>query len=160
MSMRGAFLHCDPCQFVWLTNEAFDRLLAEFERRFCLADLAALPADCQLRAKDLAAGALEEGAEVRCFDCPACDARMSRRAFAQTSGVIVNRCVEHGLLLADQDLMHVVDFIRRGGEILTINRQVEGLEVELAEAVGRESDAEHRAQRRGGRGMPIFIPMM
>ena len=85
---------------------------------------------------------------------------MSRRAFAQTSGVIVNRCVEHGLLLADQDLMHVVDFIRRGGEILTINRQVEGLEVELAVAVGRESDAEHRAQRRGGVGMPILIPMM
>ena len=160
MPIRDAFLHCDTCRLAWLTSAAFDSLLAETERRFCPADLAALQADCQQRHKDLAEQAFEEGASVRYFDCPECDRRMSRRAFAQTSGIIVNRCVEHGLLLTDADLLLVIDFIRRGGEILTINRQVEDLETELAEAVGREQDAEQRAQRACAGGMPIFIPLL
>ena len=160
MSTTDAFLHCDPCRLAWLTNAAFDSLLAETERRFRPDDVAALQTECRQRHKDLAAQAFEEGATVKYYNCPECVSPMSRRAFAQTSGIIVNRCVTHGLLLADADLLQVLDFIRRGGEILTINRQVEELEEELAEAVGREKDAEQRAQRPGVGGMPIFISMV
>ncbi|MEC7583257.1 MAG: hypothetical protein VYE77_02985 [Planctomycetota bacterium] len=160
MSPTDAFLHCDGCSIAWLTNTDFDRLLAETERRFRPDALAALEAECRQRHKDLAAQAFEEGAAVKYYDCPDCGSQMSRRAFAQTSGIIVNRCVEHGLLLGDADLLQVLDFIRRGGEILTINRQVEDLEEELAEAIGREKDAEQRARRTGAGGMPIFIPLV
>lgn len=160
MSTRDAFLHCDPCRLAWLTNTAFDSLLAQTERRFRPDDLATLHAECEQRHKDLAARAFEEGATVRYYDCPECDTRMSRRAFAQTSGIIVNRCLEHGLLLEDADLLQVLDFIRRGGEILTINHQIDDLEEELAEAVGRGKDAEQRARRAGMGGMPIFIQLL
>jgi hypothetical protein len=160
MSMRDASLYCDACQFVWLTNAAFDQLYAETERRFLPADLAALQADCEQRQHELSSQAFEKGAIVKYYDCAECNARMSRRAFAQTSGVIVNRCVEHGLLIAAQDLLHVIDFIRRGGEILTINNQVEDLEKELVQSVGRERDAEQRVQRGGAGGMPWFGLML
>jgi len=160
MSTTDASLHCDACRITWLTKADFDRLLAETERRFRPDTLSALESECRQRQKDLVAQAFEDGATVQYYDCPECGSQMSRRAFAQASGIIVNHCVEHGLLLGDADLSQALDFIRRGGEILTINRQVEDLEKELAEAIGQERDAEERARRAGAGGMPIFIAML
>ena len=157
MSVRDSFLHCEGCELAWLTHDDFDAVLAKVERRFGPDDLAALQTECRQRQQELAARAFDEPVKVVYHDCPQCGSRMHRRAFAPASGIIVNLCSGHGLIMDNADLLLALDFIQRGGEILTIASQVEDLEKQLADAVGREKEAERRAARGG---MPIFIPFL
>ena len=90
-------------------------------------------------------------------DCPQCGDRMSRRAFAPQSGIIVNLCVAHGLITSNADLLLAMNFIQRGGEMLTIAHQVEELEQQLTEASHQEREHE-RSRARGG--MPVIIPFL
>ena len=157
MSAQGSSSHCDDCQLAWLTHDDFDALLAKVERRFRPTDLEALQTECRQRQRELAARAFDDSVRVVYHDCPQCGDRMSRRAFAPQSGIIVNLCDAHGLITSNADLLLAMNFIQRGGEMLTIAHQVEELEQQLTEASHQEREHE-RSRARGG--MPVIIPFL
>ncbi len=50
--------------------------------------------------------------------CPECDKVMNRVNFGSRSGVIVDRCSEHGVWLNGGELRHLFEWMKAGGEIL------------------------------------------
>ncbi len=55
--------------------------------------------------------------------CPVCAKLMNRVNFGAKSGVIVNRCREHGVWLDGGDLRHLFEWMKAGGKLLDQERQ-------------------------------------
>lgn len=51
-------------------------------------------------------------------DCPVCHKKLDRYIFCADSGVVVDRCLEHGLWLDDGELGQVLKYLRSGDELL------------------------------------------
>ena len=60
---------------------------------------------------------------VRYRKCPECDAFMHRRNFRKSSGVIIDRCAEHGTWLDADELEQIAGFILSGGSTSPLLRQ-------------------------------------
>ena len=59
---------------------------------------------------------------VKYRKCPVCLAFMSRRSYAYKSGVIVDRCAEHGIWLDNGELAHLIEWRLSGGKALKESR--------------------------------------
>jgi Zn-finger nucleic acid-binding protein len=55
--------------------------------------------------------------------CPVCAKLMNRVNFGAKSGVIVNRCRDHGVWLDGGELRHLFEWMKAGGKILDQERQ-------------------------------------
>ncbi|MDH5480700.1 MAG: zf-TFIIB domain-containing protein [Nitrosomonas sp.] len=55
---------------------------------------------------------------VRYIKCPVCHAFMQRTNFASRSGVIVDKCRDHGIWLDGGELLHLMEWKKSGGEML------------------------------------------
>ena len=55
--------------------------------------------------------------------CPVCTKLMNRVNFGAKSGVIVNRCRDHGVWLDGGELRHLFEWMKAGGKILDQERQ-------------------------------------
>ncbi len=55
--------------------------------------------------------------------CPVCAKLMNRVNFGTKSGVIVDRCRDHGVWLDGGDLRHLFEWMKAGGKILEQERQ-------------------------------------
>ena len=55
--------------------------------------------------------------------CPVCANLMNRVNFGTKSGVIVNRCRDHGVWLDGGELRHLFEWMKAGGKILDQERQ-------------------------------------
>jgi Zn-finger nucleic acid-binding protein len=62
--------------------------------------------------------------------CPVCTKLMNRVNFGAKSGVVVNRCKDHGVWLDGGDLRHLFEWMKAGGKLLEQERG----ERKLAEA--------------------------
>jgi Zn-finger nucleic acid-binding protein len=60
---------------------------------------------------------------VTYIKCPACDTIMNRLNFGGTSGVIVDRCREHGIWLDGGELKRLCEWMKAGGKLLAQERQ-------------------------------------
>ena len=72
--------------------------------------------------------------------CPVCSTIMNRVNFGTNSGVIVDRCKEHGVWLDGGELRHLFEWMKAGGKLLQQER-----EVELKKMEEREMERERRA---------------
>lgn len=54
--------------------------------------------------------------------CPVCSTLMNRVNFGTKSGVIVNRCRDHGVWLDGGDLRHLFEWMKAGGRLLVQER--------------------------------------
>lgn len=61
--------------------------------------------------------------------CPVCGSIMNRVNFGTRSGVIIDRCPEHGLWLDGGELRHLLEWVKAGGELLS-NQKNEQLKKE------------------------------
>ncbi|MDX8410240.1 MAG: zf-TFIIB domain-containing protein [Mariprofundales bacterium] len=50
--------------------------------------------------------------------CPVCDRMMTRRNFGRRSGVVVDRCVDHGVWLDGGELQQLMQWRKAGGALL------------------------------------------
>ncbi|HKK52961.1 MAG TPA: zf-TFIIB domain-containing protein [Myxococcota bacterium] len=75
--------------------------------------------------------------------CPACDALMARRNFQKRSGVIVDRCHDHGTWLDAHELERIAGFVLSG-------RASEARRLETSAAAARERAAARAAAARIG----------
>lgn len=57
--------------------------------------------------------------------CPVCGTLMSRVNFGARSGVIIDKCPDHGIWLDGGELRHLLEWVKAGGELLSKQREEE-----------------------------------
>jgi Zn-finger nucleic acid-binding protein len=60
---------------------------------------------------------------VTYIKCPVCAKLMNRVNFGAKSGVIVDRCKEHGVWLDGGELRHLFEWMKAGGKLLDQEKQ-------------------------------------
>lgn len=83
--------------------------------------------------------------------CPVCARLMNRVNFGAKSGVVVDRCKEHGVWLDGGELRHLFEWMKAGGKLLEQERQEEQRKIEAAREKERRSQAAGAA---AGEGCP------
>jgi len=92
---------------------------------------------------------------VSYIKCPVCTMIMNRVNFGAKSGVIVDRCKEHGIWLDGGELRHLLEWMKAGGQLLEQQRQEERRLEETVREKERRAElamttANERAADRGG----------
>lgn len=115
---RLTVLECGVCAGLWLGAEVF-RTLEERARKIAppVADPAALRTEANTRARPPQSG----GPAYR--PCPMCRKRMNRVNFERVSGILLDRCRDHGFWFDATELDAVLRFIKLGGERVSDERQ-------------------------------------
>lgn len=65
------------------------------------------------------------------IDCPVCKKLMQRINFGSGSGVIVDKCREHGLWLDGGELRQILEWVKAGGALYHKQKQLENARLEL-----------------------------
>jgi Zn-finger nucleic acid-binding protein len=105
-----AINECPECNGVWASEEKFDLLVNRAVESTRSTDPEKLN-----RIKPRVKGSNPLHQQVRYRKCPECDAFMQRRNFRKTSGVILDRCSQHGTWLDADELERIGGFILSGG---------------------------------------------
>ena len=100
---------CPKCNGLWVPENRFDHLIAQA----CDAARERAGAAPCSAGKASAAGGSKPTVVYR--SCPVCNAHMARRNFRKRSGVIIDRCNDHGTWLDADELGRIADFILEGG---------------------------------------------
>ncbi len=72
--------------------------------------------------------------------CPVCSNFMNRVSFGSKSGVVVDRCKEHGIWLNAGELRHLFEWKKAGGQLLHEQRELEKKELERREQEQKDRD--------------------
>lgn len=56
--------------------------------------------------------------KIKYIKCPACHAFMSRVNFGYRSGVVIDRCTNHGIWLDSGEITHLMEWKKAGGQLL------------------------------------------
>lgn len=84
---------------------------------------------------------------VAYIKCPVCSQLMNRVNFGAKSGVIVDRCKDHGIWLDSGELRHLMEWMKLGGKLLDQERLEQARMAELKqEKEQREKLAEYRTE--------------
>jgi Zn-finger nucleic acid-binding protein len=102
---------CRSCNGLWVAGENFDLLVS----RAIEARNNATPQEL-LTLKPRVTGANPAAQKVQYRKCPECQGFMQRRNFRKSSGVIIDRCHEHGTWLDADELEQIAGFILGGGQ--------------------------------------------
>ncbi len=65
------------------------------------------------------------------IDCPVCRKLMQRINFGSGSGVIVDKCRQHGLWLDGGELRQILEWTKAGGDLYHKQKQLENAQLEL-----------------------------
>jgi Zn-finger nucleic acid-binding protein len=85
------------------------------------------------------------------IDCPVCKKLMNRINFGSRSGVVVDKCRDHGVWLDGGELRQILEWVKAGGEIYHQQQQFETAQLELEQEkkkiqfqeIDRRLDASH-----------------
>jgi Zn-finger nucleic acid-binding protein len=120
-------LECERCAGLWLGEEVFRSLS---ERARSEED----PAPDAAEVRDEAASGIARTASRAYRRCPVCRSMMNRSNFGRRSGVLVDRCRDHGTWFDDAELQAILRWIRSGGESLAQKRDHEEARVAASAA--------------------------
>lgn len=139
LNLNGSFLieRCDTCLGLFFDNGEVESLLDATVKNVYGID------SLQLRA--ISNAKRHDDYPVSYIKCPVCGRVMNRINFGAKSGVVVDRCKEHGLWLDGGELRQLLEWTKAGGRIL---------DGEKSEERKREEDARLRDQR-AEQGMPV-----
>lgn len=115
---RFTLHECEKCFGLWVDKDTVEHVCRDAEQQALAPSVAAPPAN-PLNAPV---------PKIRYVRCPQCRELMHRVNFAQTSGVVVDVCREHGTWFDANELQRIVQFIRAGG----LERSREKQKTELA----------------------------
>ena len=65
------------------------------------------------------------------IDCPVCNKLMNRINFGSRSGVIADKCRDHGLWLDGGELRQILEWVKAGGDLYHQQKQLENAQLEL-----------------------------
>ena len=100
---------CPKCHGLWAPEDRFDSLV---DRATTAARERSLAGDESPVPR--VEGGNPNASRVEYRRCPACDALMGRRHFQKRSGVIIDRCHEHGTWLDAHELEQIAGFVLSG----------------------------------------------
>jgi Zn-finger nucleic acid-binding protein len=113
-----AMEECSQCEGLWVGVDAFNDICADRDKQAAVLG-GASPNPTALD---------PTVEEVRYLHCPECSTLMNRVNFAGRSGIIIDVCRGHGTWFDQDELRHVVEFIRAGGLEQARQREIERLE--------------------------------
>lgn len=101
---------CPECNGIWVPDTKIEVLIARaIEARERIYEAGDEPATPRVK------GANPTAQRVQYRKCPVCEAFMLRRNFRKTSGIIIDRCHEHGTWLDADELEEIAGFLLSGG---------------------------------------------
>jgi Zn-finger nucleic acid-binding protein len=104
-----AINECLSCHGLWAPGDSFNLLVS----RALEARQQASPAELHaLKPRVTGSNPARQGVQYR--NCPECDRYMARRNYRKKSGVIIDRCSEHGVWLDADELEQIAGFILSG----------------------------------------------
>ncbi|MDD2851156.1 MAG: zf-TFIIB domain-containing protein [Desulfuromonadaceae bacterium] len=135
LKLNGRFLveRCDECLGLFFDPNELEVLLEETVTNVFTINKSQLEAVRTMRK------ASESGAVY--IKCPVCATIMNRVNFGTNSGVIIDRCKEHGVWLDGGELRQLFEWMKAGGKLLQKQR-----EEELRKNALRELEREKRKQ--------------
>lgn len=80
---------------------------------------------------------------VTYIKCPVCAKLMNRVNFGTKSGVIVDRCKEHGVWLDGGELRHLFEWMKAGGKLLQQEREEQLRKLAAEEKARRQGTIPH-----------------
>ncbi len=104
---------CLACHGIWLSTRVVDAIVTEANARALFAPNAA--PGSPLVAPPRTATASKRLTAFRYRRCPSCAKMMTRVNIAKISGVIVDRCLQHGTFFDLDELHALVRFLEQGG---------------------------------------------
>ena len=100
---------CLSCHGLWAPGESFDLLVS----RALEARQQASPAELHaLKPRVTGSNPAKQGVQYR--NCPECERHMARRNYRKKSGIITDRCTQHGVWLDADELEQIAGFILSG----------------------------------------------
>lgn len=84
--------------------------------------------------------------------CPVCQTLMHRVNFGHRSGVIVDRCREHGVWLDGGELRHLMEWTKSGGQLLHAHKEEEKRQDEAARQARNAREQRSRQARERSHG--------
>lgn len=126
---------CAKCHGLWTPDDVFEMLV---DRATAAARERAAGAE---HAAPRVAGGNPAKDRVEYRRCPTCDAMMVRRNFRRRSGVVIDRCHEHGTWLDANELERIAGFVLSG-------RADSAVRAEAAARDSRVSEEARAASRR------------
>lgn len=134
LNIHGTFLieRCDECLGLFFDPNELETLLEATVSNVFSINRSQLN-DIKSTVKPVENGAFY-------IKCPVCSTIMNRVNFGTNSGVIVDRCKEHGLWLDGGELRHLFEWMKAGGKLLQQER-----EAELKRLEERELERQRRA---------------
>ena len=126
---------CPKCHGLWAPEDRFDSLV---DRATAAAQDRGVDEDVSAPRVD-GGNPIDNPVEYR--RCPTCDALMIRRNFRKRSGVIVDRCHEHGTWLDAHELERIAGFVLSG-------RAERASAIEEKQKATRDNDAAREAMFR------------
>jgi len=113
-------LECIRCAGLWVADEAF-RVLSDRARDSAdpAPDAAAVHREFHTSGPAIPA----RGPVYR--PCPVCSRPMNRTNFGRSSGIVIDRCRDHGSWFDESELDAVLRWVREGGEALAEERRRE-----------------------------------
>jgi Zn-finger nucleic acid-binding protein len=137
---------CPQCLGLFLPLGALERLVAQEGRSALQIDHRLLQA--------LSETPRAAPARLRYRPCPSCGSLMNRTLHGKRSGVVVDRCRDHGLWLDAGELRQLLEWARAGGALLDLERRQEQAREEARrrhrerqESAGFLAEAEAQADR-------------
>lgn len=100
---------CPKCNGIWVPENTFDELVTKACEAARAKNTAGLGVNVRV------AGANPRDTRVEYRKCPACEGFMQRTNFQKRSGVIIDRCHNHGTWLDADELEAIAGFILEGG---------------------------------------------
>lgn len=114
----GTTVHgCPRCGGVWVSKFPLERLVATAAESTSSPQAAAGPARVHRRRM--------ANTKVVYRKCAECGQHMLRRNFARISGVVVDRCADHGTYFDAGELEDVLAFVRSGGLAMAQERDAQ-----------------------------------
>jgi Zn-finger nucleic acid-binding protein len=101
----GVLVHeCGVCHGTWIPENRLEELVGRIGR-----------GTVTLASSHLESAVHTEVGRIEYRRCPLCKAHMARRNFQRISGVVVDRCHEHGTWLDADELPRIAAFVSEGG---------------------------------------------
>lgn len=97
---------CANCKGIWVNFDAERKILKSKMEPFTIDEIR------RLREKFQPLGRIEE---IRYYPCPACGQMMQRKNWGSHSGVIVDKCKEHGTWYDEHELEKILEYVSLGG---------------------------------------------
>jgi Zn-finger nucleic acid-binding protein len=126
LNINGRFLieRCDQCLGLFFDPNELEALLEATVTNVFSIDRRQLDSINALKKDDYG---------VSYIKCPVCSSIMNRVNFGVKSGVIVDRCREHGVWLDGGELRHLFEWMKAGGKLLQQERTEEQRRIEARE---------------------------